>query len=89
MASAWVQRVEGEKKAGSMAHLPVFLTLLAAGITACASTGAMTPAEHDAPYLKERAPEACVRGTGGSLRSVAIPDTEPGGSVEARFSYRK
>ena len=42
-----------------MARPPVPLALLVVVITACASTGAMTPAEHDAPYLKERAPEAC------------------------------
>jgi hypothetical protein len=43
-----------------MARLPVSLTLLLAGITACASSGAMTPAEHDAPYLKELMSEACA-----------------------------
>jgi hypothetical protein len=42
-----------------MARPPVPLALLVVVITACASTGAMTPAEHDAPYLKERASEAC------------------------------
>ena len=49
-----------------MAHLPVFLTLLAVGITACASSGAMTPAEHDAPYLKELATSEACAGAGAA-----------------------